>query len=377
MNQLKQPKGFEDIAISDASKKRYIEQKIAKNLTLRGYEELYTPMVEHYHLFDRYENILKPSEAYKLIDPEGEVLILRPDMTLPMIRFASTKLKNEKVAKLFYMTQVVRKTKSDIERQWERSQIGAEVIGMTPLNGDVEIISTAIETLQLCGIDDFILELGHVDFLKTLLIDLNLTEAVEKDILKALHDKNMVDLENTLKNNDVCKEMADILVQLLITYGPMGEVLDRMKGVTKSKNLNAILTHLEDVLAKLTCYGYEKHLTLDLGLVQDLPYYSGVIFKGMIKNNSQEILSGGRYDNLIQSFGAHLYGSGFAVHFSRILPLIEPPTEDPCAVLYVKDINNQQAAFVQSEAMRREGMRVEIVFDLKEITLKTDNVIEL
>ena len=96
---------------------------------------------------------MKSSEIFKFIDGNGEILVIRPDMTVPIARMVSAKMKNlPKPLKLFYITQVVRKNNVQIEKEWEFTQAGVEIIGIPSLEGDAEAIVTAIDSMKQMGL---------------------------------------------------------------------------------------------------------------------------------------------------------------------------------------------------------------------------------
>ncbi|MEF9864666.1 MAG: ATP phosphoribosyltransferase regulatory subunit, partial [Christensenellaceae bacterium] len=52
-------------------------------------------------------------------------------------------------------------------------------------------------------------------------------------------------------------------------------------------------------------------------------YYSGIIFRGISDRIGTPILSGGRYDDLLQEFGASAAATGFAMGIKELLIVLE------------------------------------------------------
>jgi ATP phosphoribosyltransferase regulatory subunit len=78
------------------------------------------------------------------------------------------------------------------------------------------------------------------------------------------------------------------------------------------ENLQKIYTCLKD-------YGLEQYVTFDLGMVQQLDYYSGAIFRGIVAGVGTPVLKGGRYDNLLGVFGSDKPATGFAIELHKLL----------------------------------------------------------
>lgn len=69
--------------------------------------------------------------------------------------------------------------------------------------------------------------------------------------------------------------------------------------------------------------GLAEHVIIDLGLVNQAEYYTGIIFRGYFDEVGEPVLSGGRYDNLLSDFGAAQPAIGFAVHVDLASSVLE------------------------------------------------------
>ena len=56
----------------------------------------------------------------------------------------------------------------------------------------------------------------------------------------------------------------------------------------------------------------ETDIIVDLGRVKNLPYYSGMMFRGFLKENGATCYSGGRYDKLYEQFEQSISAVGLA-----------------------------------------------------------------
>ena len=65
-----------------------------------------------------------------------------------------------------------------------------------------------------------------------------------------------------------------------------------------------------------------------MGLVHQIDYYTGVVFRGYVEGAGDAVLSGGRYDTLMGDFGRNAAATGFAVDVdavARCRPSAERP----------------------------------------------------
>src|SRR5699024_12180671 len=113
----------------------------------------------------------------KVIDPSGKVLVLRPDVTIPMtqeIAAKNTSLQNAK--RYFYVLDVFRQSFGN-NRSKERSQAGIEYFGEKSAAADAEVIALAIHAFRDLGDYKFKIEIGHAGFFYHLTRHLILNDA--------------------------------------------------------------------------------------------------------------------------------------------------------------------------------------------------------
>ena len=143
------PEGTRDYTIEECFKRNKIIEKIKNIFSLWGYREVSTPTIEYFDNFNSKTKTLKEEEMYKFFDNRGHILVLRPDMTVPVARMVATKLKDlDTPLKLSYCSSIFRVHESFLGGRNEYLDCGVELIGVKDRLGDLEIITTAIETLK-------------------------------------------------------------------------------------------------------------------------------------------------------------------------------------------------------------------------------------
>jgi ATP phosphoribosyltransferase regulatory subunit len=116
----------------------------------------------------------------------------------------------------------------------------------------------------------------------------------------------------------------------------------------------------------LDAYGVQEHVLIDLTMIGDFSYYTGMTFEGYAANLGFPVCSGGRYDNLLAQFGRPAPATGFALKTTRILEVVdeEPAAPEKTLIVYTAETRGQ--ALAEAQRLRAEGRIVvtEIASDL-------------
>ena len=143
-----------------------------------GYREVRTPTIEYLHLFTS-AGTLTPGrlgKVYSFLDWDGwsgERVVLRPDGTIPVARLYAENYQGE-LARLFYAANIFIFEDAG-EKNRERWQCGAELIGAGSAMAEVELITLSLEVLKKLGLKGVELRLSHAGLIKALLEKLGLT----------------------------------------------------------------------------------------------------------------------------------------------------------------------------------------------------------
>lgn len=307
------PEGTCDLIFKECDALRDVEMRLTKLFKSRGFCEVITPSIEFYDVFDGKADAVPQEIMYKLIDSKGRILVLRPDNTMPVVRVASTKLKDfQPPLRLFYNQNVFRVTPALSGRRDEIPQCGVELLGINGIKSDIEIIVTAIESLKKIT-DNFRFEIGHVGFYKEIIDELNCDDIKKDKIRKCIEAKNYAALTDILGNSAKTDPSSKALIKLPRLFGGE-EVFKEALKITTSEKAAEPIRYLRSIYEILCNMGYKDSIMIDLGLIQQIDYYTGVAFRGYIQGSGEHVLSGGRYDGLSESFGKSMPATGFAVN---------------------------------------------------------------
>ena len=122
---------------------------------------------------------------------------------------------------------------------------------------------------------------------------------------------------------DLEQKIKDAIVEMPNLYGNYKEVLIEAEKLSLNEKMRSSLEDLREVCEIVEDFGYGEYISVDLGLINHLDYYTGVVFKGYMACHGEMILSGGRYDDLTESYGKSIPATGFAINVDELLSGIE------------------------------------------------------
>ncbi|MTI80146.1 MAG: ATP phosphoribosyltransferase regulatory subunit [Firmicutes bacterium] len=359
------PDGARDLLPAEAKRKRQLEQGFAQLAEQWGYQEVVTPTFEYY------ENLVSgdrdDGELYKFIDRKGHIMALRPDLTRPIARMVSARMRHVPIPiRLYYLSHAYNYEEALVGRQREFYQAGVEVLGASGPAADAEAVAMAVEALQRSGVKDFRLSLGHVGIFHSLMKELNLHVEQVKEIKKALEGKDFVKLGELLAARDIPSEKQQRITRLLSLRGG-SDILPQAEEILDSEDAMAALKNLQQVYETLASYGVQQHVTLDLGLLLGLDYYTGAVFEGYTLSLGFPICGGGRYNNLLGHFDYQLPATGFAINVDQLLVALEKqqgPSEGPTADVLVGWATDRLPDAVKKvQQLRAKGSKAELMLE--------------
>ncbi|MBU4601553.1 ATP phosphoribosyltransferase regulatory subunit, partial [bacterium] len=156
------PEGLNDLLPEEVFKRRFLENKISQVFAEWGYQEIITPTFEFYEMLAKGAGSIMEKEMIKFFDRKGNIVALRPEMTTPIARVASTKMQLEpKPSRLYYLGNVFRYDDLKTGNRKEFNQAGVELIGVNSKEADAEVIALAVECLKNSGLKKFFIDIGH------------------------------------------------------------------------------------------------------------------------------------------------------------------------------------------------------------------------
>ncbi|MFW6006772.1 MAG: ATP phosphoribosyltransferase regulatory subunit [Bacillota bacterium] len=359
-NILNAPDGMKSYLPEQALSFERIRNKINDIFKTWGYTPVITPMLENYDSLKVGVGQNTKKEFYKLIDYEGNILALRPEMTAPIARtVVNRKDELEFPLRLSYYAPVFRYDSPQMGKNREIYQMGLEYIGENKF-ADAEAIIIAIEAVKNTGIKNFKIDLGHTDYLNGILATLGLSAGAAGELKRYLNKKDFVGFRGYIDNLEVRNK--DLLKELPLLRGDI-DILDKAENFINNKKSQKAIDKLKDIYSYLASYDVEEYVNFDLSLMRGMDYYTGMIFEGFTEKLGYTICGGGRYDNLIKKYGGEkIPAVGFAIGIQRISLALEKSNNQELIPgidgLVLFDNNNRKKALRTTRQLHKKGFRI-------------------
>lgn len=353
------PEGTRDYLFRECTAVRDISRKIVNVFENHQFHRVITPALEFYDLFCDDSIGISQESMFKTTDNKGRIVVLRPDSTLPIARLVSTRMQNEVLpVRLYYNQTVYRNNPTLTGRPDEIIQLGVELIGSVGKRADLEVITTAVESMQTLS-DDFRLEIGHSVIFEALADDLNVSSDVKDKVKTYIENKNYSALNDILDKLEP-GETVSAIRKLPSLFGGV-EVFEQAEKIIKSSKALKAIDYLKDLYNELQSLNLGDKLSLDLGLVQRNEYYSGIVFSGFIQGFGDAVLSGGRYDKIFDIFNSSMGALGFAININYIAEQARNSTDKniPDVLVFAKTDSDIMPAIKHTSELVRRGVRAQ------------------
>lgn len=345
------PEGTKDYLQVDAYRQRKVITQILKEFSSWGYEEVKTPMIEKWDIVKKKQK--DETNFFTLVDKTGDLLVLRPEITAPVARVVATHFKNDGdyPLRLAYAGEIFSQGSLKSGNRRQLAQVGIELIGKDSVASDCEVLLMALESMKKRNIKGYSLGISHMDItvglLNELIDDEDLVDKVEELMIK----KDLVALNNILPI-----DVKDKLLTLVSKNGSY-EFIEHIKNFSTRPRYKAAIRRLETVYSILVELGYKDNIFFDFSILGDFDYYTGLLFEGYGLGVGSPIVSGGRYDNLIDEYATGRPAVGFAINVDQYIEVMDKEISMPEVneVIVEEDLINR---FKKAESLRDEGKKV-------------------
>ena len=277
-----------------------------------GFKKIKLSKFEDYNLYNNNKDFLQTEHILTFMNLNGNLKSLRPDVTLSIVKKV-LKDNEKETQKIYYIEDIYKIVSNEYE---EIPQVGVEIIGKLNNYSNLEIISMAIESLKSIN-KNYILEISNIDFISAIFDEINLEENLKIEILNNIYLKNKHDLEKLL-NKNVDNKYKKYILSFIELSGNYKDILKKLKSLIINKKMQKSYEELKSLSFVFELYNNFDKILLDFSIESLLGYYNGIIFKGYIKESNDIILSGGRYDKLLNKFNSNKNAIGFAIYMDKL-----------------------------------------------------------
>ena len=277
-----------------------------------GYRKYKVGKFEEYDLYARNRNFLSDDRILTFSDISGQIMALKPDVTLSIIKNTRG---DEGTRKVWYTENVYRVPRGELGFQ-EIPQTGLECIGTVDLYTMGEVLMLAARSLETVS-PEYVLDVSHMGILTGLFEAERVPPALIGPILAAFSAKNRHSLRALCADGGLSEAAAGRLASLCVLGGPAEETLPELLSLPLPESSRAAANELAALCRLLRSFG-DFRVNLDLSVTNDTDYYNGVLFRGFVDGAAAPVLAGGRYDHLLHRMGKSGAAIGFAVYLSEL-----------------------------------------------------------
>jgi len=356
------PCGVRDLFLESAAKLSKLMAIWRQLFESWAYTEIIPPTYEHYDVLMVGSDADFERRIFRVLDREGNILALRPDVTTQVARVVGTKLYDLPLPlRFYYLTNVFRFEEPQAGRQREFYQAGLELIGAPGSEADAEMVAVLIEALQQVGLRGFQINLGQMGFFRAIVAELDLSTTQVEELKRAIDRKDEAGLGKSLREWKVDDGHAAALRELPRLCGGE-EALERAASLAPNAGALQAIDNLSQVYDMLSAQGLAEHLVIDLGEARGMDYYTGITVEGFSPGLGFSICNGGRYDELIGLYGRPLPAVGFGLGVERVLLALEEQSQQEVHLAPHLLVAAEAASMgrVTLQRLRRRGLKVEV-----------------
>ena len=279
-----------------------------------GYLQYKVSKFEEYDLYAKNKSFLVSDKLLTFTDTNGKLMALKPDVTLSIIKNV---VANEKASYKVYYDERVYRTTASGDGFGEIMQTGLESIGNIDAFAQSEVVMLAMKSLE--GIsEDYLLDISNMSFLEGLLESAGVDASNMSDFLSLIGSKNVPAIKMLCAKCNISEVNTDRICKAASMYLPIKSALEAIKPLLDGEKMQAAYDELNELYLILSSYGLTDKLYVDFSIVNDMNYYDGIIFKGFINGIFDSVLSGGRYDRLMEKLGKKMGAIGFALYLDQL-----------------------------------------------------------
>lgn len=405
---------MEDISSEIIQNRNRILYELGSFINLYGYDQVETPIIEETELFIRKSGGELSNKLYSFVEPGGNNVSLRPEITSGLVRTANQKINTSKNLRFYYSGPVFRYSPPDgiyANKSRQYTQFGAELFGSKSIHSDAEILSIAIKGLNKIGIKNPKICIFNMKIINEILSIFNISDRgrlfliKNVEIIKRLPNKEILNKAKSIgiiKNNKIEKNKthskdsvnglvgrrtkADILSRIKLKETFFDEKERFLSALKFVKKVYAISGTPDKSLSKFTklINNYDEefkvfsnyftdlldalkiekinisNIIFDFGLSKSISYYNGLIFDIFVNDKSfDSIASGGRYDDLnkILGYKNNLPALGFAYNIDEIIKILKIEEEKVSEKILIQTNDKNIKEIINKANTARESGR--------------------
>jgi histidyl-tRNA synthetase len=364
--------GFREFYPEDLARRNHIFRLWRRTAVAFGFEEYDAPVLEPLDLYRRKSGEEIEAQLFSFTDKGGREVALRPEMTPTVCRLVGARANAlKRPIKWFSVAEFYRYERMQKGRGRCFFQFNADIFGEPGPEAEVELIALLVQCLRSFGLTsaDFHVRLSDRNLWFHYLEALGLDEARAAALIGAV-DKFERAGDAAFKPYEDANGPLDAAIKEKVVAFLGIKSLDALEATLTPLGGERIAARLADwrtILDGVRAMGLGDFVTVDLGVVRGLAYYTGFVFEAFDRKGELRALAGGgRYDDLVEKLGGpKLPAVGFAIGDMTMALLLEergltpPLVSAPDCYAVIGGPSERLAAFAGIQELRAAGLRVE------------------
>jgi ATP phosphoribosyltransferase regulatory subunit len=282
------PEGLSDRLPPQAEASARLVRNVLDTVSSHGYQRVMPPLAEFEQTLVARLQSARAQDLLRVVDPVSQrMLALRPDMTAQIGRIAATRLgQAARPLRLCYAGPVIKLRSNQLRPEREMTQVGAELIGTDSVAAAVEIVTVAIEALEVAGLSGITVDFTLPDLIDTL---------AAKELPLAAEDIPAVRAALDAKDAGALValgERAAAYLPLIEATGPFHAAMDKLEALDA---VGALKSRTEALRAIAKPIGWDITLTLDPTERHGFEYQTWFGFSLFAEGFVGEVGRGGTY----------------------------------------------------------------------------------
>ena len=326
------PAGFRDVLTDEAQQRERITRAVQERFAACGYLPIETPTLEVMDVMRAGGRLA--GSPFRFFDARGDLLAMRPDVTLQVARMTATRLAGQPGPFRFrYLQRVFREAEAEMQaKARELTQMGIECIGEEGPEADAEVVGLLAEALDVAGARGYTLALATVGVLRALLEASGAPAWWKEQVLDAYHASNFVELDR-LTAPAGAGPAPDAEPGARASVPPVFAAA--IRALPRIRGGRAAIDEVRALVAPLGCEdgldafartydlleeaGLGERILVDFSVMSSFDYYTGLVFEAYAPGLGTPLGSGGRYDNMRAAYGESRPAAGFAFFLEQAM----------------------------------------------------------
>lgn len=330
------PTGFRDVLPDEASERERITRAVQDLFAGEGFQPIETPTLEVMDVVNAGTHALK--SPFRFFDSQGDLLAMRPDVTLQVARMCSTRLRSsESPLRLRYTQRIFRETEDSAQAApREMTQMGVEDIDEQGWQVDASLVMLMLKALSKAGVKSVTLAMATVAPLKALLDRSGGSDEWKRAVLEACHSSDFVELARLTGLSSSAELAAGDALSLGAGVAPayaravydLMHVRGGLESIAEARRIAEPLGCADGlellglVFDSVSSSCPDVQLLIDFSVMSSFDYYTGMVFEAYSPLLGSSLGSGGRYDNMLAAFDAPRPAAGFAFSLEQAMAAV-------------------------------------------------------